>query len=89
VYGASLSSAVTLFGLAAMLSFGLSCSEWPCGLIRFLVLLAACGSAIAAWGTAVLIASVCKIAWPLWLAVTVVVLVGAGFAVTSQHLSPP
>jgi hypothetical protein len=51
------------------------------GLPRFLVLSADAGSAIAAWGSAVMMASVYQKAWPLLLAVGIVVCAGLSFAI--------
>jgi hypothetical protein len=86
VYFAALGSALSLCALAATLTLALACNEWPCALFRFLVLIAAGGCAVAAWGTAVMIASVHKVAWPFWLMVTVVVMATAAFAATAHRL---
>jgi hypothetical protein len=82
-----LGAGLGLFALAGVLTFGLGCDDWQCGLLRFVVLLAASGSAVAAWGTAVMIAYVHRATWPLWFMVTVVGLAAAGFAVTSCGMS--
>ena len=75
-----LGAALGLFALAAILTFGRGCDDWQCGLFRFVVLLAATGSAVAAWGTSVMIAYVHRVTWPLWLMVTIIGLAAAGFA---------
>jgi hypothetical protein len=87
VYFSSLGAALGLLALAATLTFGSACSEWPCGFVRFVVLIAAAGSALGAWGTAVMIASVYKVAWPLLLTVTMVVLAATAFAAASHAMA--
>jgi hypothetical protein len=79
-YFATLTLALGLFAVAATLTFAPVCGETPCLLLRFLVLMAAIASAVATWGTAVMIAFVHKVAWPLWLTVSLVVLAAASFA---------
>jgi hypothetical protein len=86
VYFAALGGALGLCALAATLTLALTCNEWPCALFRFLVLIAAGGSAVVAWGTAIMIASFHKVAWPFWLMVAVVVMSATAFAATAHRL---
>lgn len=81
LYFGFLAAAVALFAVAALMTFGGDGTAWSAGAVRFLVLALAAGCAIATWGTAVMIASVHKVAWPLFLTVGIVVCAGLVFAV--------
>jgi hypothetical protein len=87
-FGGFLTTSVTLFALAAWLTVGQTGTlDWSLGLARFLILSAAIGSAIAAWGTAVAIAYVHRVTWPFWLMTGLVVTAGLSFAVVCARLA--
>jgi hypothetical protein len=73
-------AAFVLFAIAALLTHTGHIGAAQTGLPRFLVLSAGAGCAIAMWGSAVMMASVHKKAWPLLLAVGIVVCAGLSFA---------
>ena len=75
-----LGAAVALAVGAAWLSAGSSGVGTIAALARFVVVLAAVGAAIATWATAVIIASVHRVVWPL---VTATVTVVAGVVTTA------
>jgi hypothetical protein len=87
VYFAAIAAAGSLFALAAALTFGLACGEWPCDFFRFLVVLLAAGSAAVAWGAAVLMASVYRVTWALYVNVILAVLAALAFAAWASHRS--
>lgn len=80
-YFGFLSAATILFAVAAMLTLSARSAETSVSLARFVILSAAAGCAIGTWGSAVMIASVHKKAWPLLLTVCIVVCAGVAFAV--------
>jgi hypothetical protein len=81
-----LAQALVLFAIAAWLTPGAH-DPWSPGLARFVVLALAIASAVGTWGTAVLIASVHKKSWALWLSTSVVVVAGVTF-LASCYLLP-
>jgi hypothetical protein len=83
-----LTSALALFSVAALLTFGRSGGlGWLATLVRFSILLAAAGSSVAAWGTAVSIAYVHRVRWPFLLMTTLVATAGTVFIVGCCRLS--
>jgi hypothetical protein len=86
-YFGFLSAAVSLFGIAAALTPWLEGSVGGLGLLRFIALCLGIGSAIATWYTAVMIASVHKVAWPLLTTLSLIVMAGLTFAVAC-YLAP-
>jgi hypothetical protein len=88
VYFSFLGAALLLFGLGALLTPHVDGDGAGLGLLRFLVLLVAAGSAIGTWGTAVTIASIHKRTWPLYLAVAMVLLASVVFATTCYRTPP-
>jgi hypothetical protein len=81
IYFSLLATDALLFGLAAFLTPRLAADTGELGLLRFVVLCLATGSAIATWATAVTIASVHKRTWALFATVAVVVAAGLAFAI--------
>lgn len=71
-----------------MLTFGgTGAHDWQTTLLRFSILLAAIGSSVAAWGTAVSIAYVHRVTWPFILMTTLVAAAGLTFGVVCYRLS--
>jgi hypothetical protein len=80
-------AAFVFFGLGAVLSTSESCVGWE-ACLRFLVLSAGAGCAAGTWGTAVMIASVHKVTWPLVLSTVIVVAGAIAFALIGHRASP-
>jgi hypothetical protein len=53
---------------------------WKLEMLRFLLGAATCGAAIATWATAIFIAYVHRVTWPVLLLTALVVVAGGGFA---------
>jgi len=87
-YFGFLAAAVSLFGLAAVITPWMEGAVGGLGLLRFIVLCLGIASGIATWYTAVMIASVHKVAWPLLTTLSLIVMAGLTFAV-SRYLAPP
>lgn len=88
VFFALLAFALLLFGAASWLTFGRAGGlDWLAMLVRFCILLAAVGSSIAAWGTAVSIAYVHRVTWPFILMTTLVATAGLTFGIVCYRLS--
>ena len=77
-----------LFGLGAWLTPRLDGDVGALGLLRFVVLCLAIGSAIGTWATAVAIASIHKQTWPLFVTVTAVVVACLAFATSCLYMPP-
>jgi hypothetical protein len=73
VYFGALCSAAFLFFCAGQISPGMDAVGWSLGLVRFLLVAAAIGSAILTWATAVHLAYVYRVTWPVGLATALVV----------------
>jgi hypothetical protein len=86
-YFGFLCAAIVLFGCASWLPSGADDVGSTRGLIRFLVMFAAIGGAIATWGTAVMIASVHRVLWPL-ATTTVLILVSLALAAARVRHGP-
>jgi hypothetical protein len=84
-YFVLLGQALALFGAAAWLTPGAG-DGWLTSLLRFVALALAIGSAVATWGTAVMIASVYKRSWALWLTTALVIVAGLTFFVSCYLL---
>ena len=65
LYFATLGAGLALFAASICLSIGPAELGSTRALVRFVVLVAAVGAAAATWGTAVMIASVYRVVWPL------------------------
>ncbi|HSZ80746.1 MAG TPA: hypothetical protein VLA14_00610 [Polyangia bacterium] len=88
LFSAFVVAAMALFAAAVGLTFAQTTTlDWSLSLIRFLILAAGIGCAIAAWGAAVAIAYVHRITWPFWLMTGLVVTAGLAFAVVCVRLS--
>jgi hypothetical protein len=87
-YFGFLAAAVSLFGVAAALTPWIEGAVGGLGLLRFVVLCLAIASGIATWYTAVMIASVHKVAWPLLTTLSLIVMAGLTFAVAC-YFAPP
>ena len=87
-YFGFLAAAVALFGVAAALTPWVEGTVGGLGLLRFIVLCLGIASGIATWYTAVMIASVHKVAWPLLTTLSLIVMAGLTFAVACS-LAPP
>lgn len=77
-----------MFGLGAWLTPRLDGDVGGLGLLRFVVLCLAIGSAVGTWATAVAIASIHKQTWALFVTVAAVVGACLAFATTCLHLPP-
>ena len=82
LYFSFLGATLTVFGLRAALPAAESDVGWL-AIFRFLVVGVGAGCALGTWGTAVMIASVHKVTWPLVLSAGIVVAVGIAFALHS------
>jgi hypothetical protein len=71
IYFSFLGGALVLFTIALLMGSP-SGSAWSLGLSHFIVLMAAIGCGLGMWYTAVMIASVHKVAWPLTLSTCLV-----------------
>ena len=84
-YFVLLGQALALFGAAAWLTPGAG-DGWATGLVRFVVLVLAILSAVATWGTAIMIASLHRRSWALWLSTALVIVAGLTFFVSCYRL---
>jgi hypothetical protein len=82
LYFGFLVATLTVFGLRTALPAAESDVGGP-AILRFLAVAAGVGCALGTWGTAVMIASVHKVTWPLVLSAGIVVAVGIAFALHS------
>lgn len=82
IYICVLIAAVGLFALAATLTAAFDCGDWPCGFFRFAIRLVAFACAVGTWGAAVVTFTMHRIAWPLWLNLTLIVVATTVFAIT-------
>jgi hypothetical protein len=82
LYFSFLVATLVVFGLRAALPAAESDVGWL-AIFRFLVVGVGVGCALGTWGTAVMIASVHKVTWPLVLSAGIVVAVGIAFALHS------
>jgi hypothetical protein len=81
VFFGFLSSAIALYAFAAFLTFGHPEGlRWGAAFVRFLILAAALGSSVAAWGTGVFIAYVHRVRWPFLLMTSTIATAGVLFA---------
>jgi len=88
LYFTSLGAALVVFSVRAALPAAESDAGWG-AIVTFLVTCVGIGCVIATWGTAVMIASVHKVTWPLVLSAAIVVAGGVTFfAVLGAHASP-
>ena len=87
VYFIFLAAALWFFGLAAWLTVHLDGEFVELGLLRFVVLCLGIGCSLGTWATAVVITSIHKKTWALYLTVSIVLLAALAFATISCH--PP
>jgi len=84
LYFSFLGATLVVFGLRAALPAAESDAGWS-AIFNFLVTCIGVGCAMGTWGTAVMIASVHKVTWPLVLNVGIVVAGGIAFALFGYH----
>jgi hypothetical protein len=78
LYFSSLAAALVVFSIRAALPAAASDAGWG-AILSFLVTCVGIGCVVATWGTAVMIASVHKVTWPLVLSAAIVVAGGVTF----------
>jgi hypothetical protein len=81
-----LGATLVVFGLRAALPAAESDAGWS-AVFHFLVTCIGVGCAVGLWGTAVTIASVHKVTWPLVVSVGIVVAGGIAFALLGHHIA--
>jgi hypothetical protein len=81
LYFSFLGATLVIFSLRAALPAAESDAGWT-AIFRFLVTGVGVACALGTWGTAVMIASVHKVTWPLVLSAAIVVAGGIAFALT-------
>jgi hypothetical protein len=88
LFSALVGAALALFAAALWLTFAQKATlDWSLSLIRFLILAAGIGCAIAAWATAVAIAYIHRVTWPFWLMTGLVISAGLAFAVVCVRVA--
>ena len=87
LYFGFLGATLVVFALRAALPAAESDVGWG-AIFCFLVTCVGVACAIGTWGTAVMIASVHKVTWPLVLSAAIVAAGGIAFALHTYHLAP-
>ena len=86
-YFSFLVATLVVFSLRAALPVADSDAGWG-AIFRFLFTCVGACCAVGTWGTAVMIASVRKVTWPLVLSAAIVAAGGIAFALHNSHLAP-